>query len=237
MEETIKNQILEKARVYFKSKIIDGHIKKLKDECGELSTFKPNPFLVTYLANFLCGDSSAVSKARAIIYPFILGTSISTRFGTHFQNFISELKEIEGIGSVTPGFDIEFVDALDGERKYCQLKASPQTINHDDVDTIIKHFDDALNLARTNKRRISNMDVIVGVLYGDSENLAPFYQKIQKKYNVYVGENFWYHLTGDKDFYNKIINVVADVAKEVDCSNLLEEKIKELSKDIERKGL
>lgn len=236
MDEVIKQKILDKARKYFKEKIIDGHISKL-NECGSMSTFKPNPFLVTYLANFLCGDSSAESKAKAIIYPFILGTSISTRFGTHFQNFISELKEIEGIGSVTPGFDIEFIDAIDGERKYCQLKASPQTINHDDVDTIINHFDDALNLARTNKRRISTMDVIVGVLYGDHNNLPYFYKQIEKKYSVYAGEEFWYHLTGDKDFYNKIINVIAEVAIKVDCSKVLESKIKELAEDIKSKGL
>ncbi len=236
MEEAIRNQILVKAKKFFKKKIIDGHIAKLKT-LGSLSEFTPNPFLTTYLANFLCGDSSAESKAKALIYPLILGTSISTRFGANIQNFISELKEVQGIGSIVSGIDIEFIDAIDGHKKYCQLKSSPQTINKDDVTTIKNHLRDVKQLARTNNLRIGTNDLIVGVLYGDSENLSPFYQEIDEDYPVYQGESFWYHLTGDKTFYNRLIDVFAEVANEVDCSKLLEDKIKELAEDIKSKGL
>ena len=29
---------------------------------------------------------------------------------------------------------------IDGEKKYCQLKSGPDTINKDDVETIAGHF-------------------------------------------------------------------------------------------------
>jgi hypothetical protein len=41
------------------------------------------------------------------------------------------------MGSVVHGIDIEFIDAIDGRKKYCQLKSGPSTINKDDVVTII----------------------------------------------------------------------------------------------------
>ncbi|MEI3611152.1 PmeII family type II restriction endonuclease [Pseudogracilibacillus sp. SO30301A] len=59
--------------------------------------------------------------------------------------------------------DIEFIDKLDGRKKYCQIKADPNTINHDDVTTIKNHFNGIRNLARTNNLQIGLNDLIVGV--------------------------------------------------------------------------
>jgi len=49
------------------------------------SEFNINPFTATYLANFLTGDASPESIAKALIYPRILGTSINTTFGGQFK--------------------------------------------------------------------------------------------------------------------------------------------------------
>tara|TARA_R110001592_G_scaffold53528_1_gene164106 strand:+ start:418 stop:663 length:246 start_codon:yes stop_codon:yes gene_type:complete len=78
------------------------------------------------------------------------------------QKLISEL--FEGFGSTTPGIDIEFIDSIDGRKKYCQLKSGPNTINHDDVETIFGHFKGTINLARTNNLNIGINDMIVGVI-------------------------------------------------------------------------
>src|SRR5690606_17298596 len=97
-----------------------------------------NPFLDKYKAQFLTGNDSPESVAKALIYPRVLGTSINTTFGSKMQKFCSEV--LEGFASTTSGIDIEFIDLVDGHRKYCQVKAGPNTINKDDVDTINRHF-------------------------------------------------------------------------------------------------
>ena len=64
--------------------------------------------------------------------------------------------------------DIEFIDKVDGRKKWCQLKSGPNTINSEDVKPLIKKFSNTIQLARTNKalKNINNTDFIVGVLYG-----------------------------------------------------------------------
>ena len=145
MTEEQKQSILESAKAYFRETIIPSHIKKIKKL--KLKDFKINPFTINYTAAFLCGNTKPESLAKALIYPQILGTSISTSFGKHAQLFIAKVSEIAGQGSGIKGVDIEFWDAIDGRKKYCQCKAGPSTINADDVDTIRGHFRDLTNKA------------------------------------------------------------------------------------------
>jgi hypothetical protein len=86
--------------------------------------------LFKYLANFLTGNDNAESIAKALVLPRILGSSINgTSFGMKVQKLIGQL--FQGLGSTTSGIDIEFIDGIDGRRKYCQLKSWSNTINHD----------------------------------------------------------------------------------------------------------
>jgi hypothetical protein len=117
MSNEIGLEILDKAKEWFRNIIAVNHIantRKLKKS----SEFNINPFLAIYLANFLTGNSSAKSIAKALIYPRILGTSITTSFGTNIQKFTNDV--LDAFGSTTPGIDIEFVDRIDGHKKYCQ---------------------------------------------------------------------------------------------------------------------
>ena len=135
MTEKQKKQIIESGKQYFRDIIIPNHLKGL--EKLNLNNFKINPFLVNYLAAFLCGNTEPKSLAKALVYPRILGTSINTSFGQNIQIFISSLAQIAGCASGIDGIDIEFVDAIDGRRKYCQCKAGPQTINKDDITHLL----------------------------------------------------------------------------------------------------
>ena len=138
MTENQKRAIIESGKDYFRTSIIPNHIKNLNKL--RLKDFDVNPFLINYLAAFLCGDTTPYSLAKALVYPRILGTSVNTSFGQNVQIFISQLAEVAGCASGIDGIDIEFIDALDGRKKYCQCKAGPQTINKDDVATILGHF-------------------------------------------------------------------------------------------------
>lgn len=228
-EETLNN-IIKRAKDFFKDEIVPSHqanTKKLK----KLKEFKLNPFLDKYKASFLTGNDDPESIAKALVYPRVLGTSINTIFGDKLQKFCSEV--LEGFASTTSGIDIEFIDKLDGRKKYCQIKAGPNTINKDDIQTIKGHFVGIKNLARTNKLNISFDDLIVGVLYGTPKDLSNHYKTINKEYPVIVGQEFWYRLTGEMDFYQKLTDAIGDVASEVDGSELIEDVIRELAKEID----
>ena len=204
----------------------------------KLKDFKINPFLVNYLAAFLCGNTEPESLAKALVYPRILGTSISTSFGQNIQIFISSLAQIAGSASGIDGIDIEFIDALDGRKKYCQCKAGPQTINKDDVATVLGHFTHLQNKARLDRLDVNITDMIVGVLYGEPNELSNNYKNIDKTCPVYCGAEFWEHLTGDAQFYHRLAKAFGEVVEEdkIDGSHLILKKIEEIAKEIEEKG-
>ena len=226
-----KAEIIQKWKNFFRTEIAENHRKntlKLKN----LKEFNLNPFLDTYKANFLLGNSSARSKATALVYARALGTSINTTFGTNLQKFCSDI--LSGYASTTSGIDIEFIDFHDGRKKYCQIKAGPNTINKDDVKTITDHFAGVKNLARTNHLDIGLNDLIVGVFYGEEADLSTHYKKIQRDHPVYIGQDFWYRLTGDSMFYHALTAAIDEVAAEYDGRELLDNVITKLSEEIEK---
>lgn len=212
-----RQKILAAAKDWFRDSVAQNHIvntEKLVDP----KAFNINPFTAVYLANFLTGNSSPESIAKALLFPRVLGTSIATTFGNGVQQFTNDV--LGAFGSTTHGIDIEFIDQIDGFRKYCQLKSGPNTINKDDVETIAGHFKGVINLARTNNLRVTHGDMVVGVIYGESEQLNGHYQRITSQYGfpVYVGNAFWHRLTGDVRFYQDLIAAVGSVAVEADYS-------------------
>ena len=63
MNEDQKQAIIESGKQYFRTIIIPNHLKNLNKL--HLSSFDINPFLINYLAAFLCGDTQPVSLAKA----------------------------------------------------------------------------------------------------------------------------------------------------------------------------
>ena len=235
MTEQQRIEILNNAKEFFKRTIVENHINTGCKKASKLANYNINPFLYKYLAKFLTGNDDAESIAKALIYPRILGSSITTSFGMQVQKQITTL--FPGFGSTTSGIDIEFVDAIDGRKKYCQLKAGPNTINKDDIKTVVDHFKSIRNLARTNSLSINFDDLIVGVIYGESKDLSSHYKNIAKDYPVIIGKDFWHRLTGQEDFYFKLIDVFSDVAIEIDGTQVIAETIESLKNEIIEKGI
>ncbi len=233
MKNEDREQIIENAKSFFRTEIVQSHIEGACNRASQLSEYNVNPFLFKYLANFLTGNDDSESIARALVLPRVLGSAITTSFGMKIQSLISTL--FQGLGSTTQGIDIEFIDEIDGRKKYCQLKAGPNTINRDDVTTIVNHFRGVRNLARTNNLNIGIQDMIVGVVYGEAAELSSHYRKIGNDYPVHIGQDFWHRLTGRENFYFDLIDAIGEVALEVDASNIVENTIKKLSIEIETK--
>ncbi|OLA93163.1 MAG: hypothetical protein BHW63_02560, partial [Mycoplasma sp. CAG:611_25_7] len=177
--------ILKKSKDFFKEEIVESHIKNTI-KLNNINKFNINPFIHRYLAQFAFGNSDPKSLAKVLIYPRVLGTSINTTFGNKMQAYCG--KVLSGNGSLVDGMDIEFIDCIDGKKKYCQIKAGPQTINKDDVTTIINHFSSAIRLSRTNNLNISSENCMVGVIYGEQKDLSNNYKKIDYYYPVYIGK-------------------------------------------------
>ena len=228
MNSKEKAKILKRAQEWFSTTISNNHIDNAK-KLAKPSEFNINPFLVVYLANFLTGKSDAVGIAKALIYPRVLGTSINTSFGSGIQKFTNDV--LSSFGSTTSGIDIEFTDALDGHTKYCQLKAGPNTINKDDVETIASHFGSIQRVAQTNNLRVTSDDLVVGIIYGDENELSGHYRRITRQYfyPVIVGADFWHRLTGDSSFYFDLTRSIGEVGLNADFSQELEGIIQELA--------
>ena len=113
LKKSEKEDILKGAKKWFRDTIGSNHINntvKLVDP-KELNI---NPFLTPYLANFLTGSTDAESIAKALIYPRILGYSITTSFGQNMQTFTT--LALGAYGSATTGIDIEFTDKFDEKK-------------------------------------------------------------------------------------------------------------------------
>jgi dihydrofolate reductase len=192
-----------------------------------------SPFTHKYLAQFAFGNSDPESMAKAILYPRILGTSIATTFGNELQFFCNDV--LSAFASTTSGIDIEYNDALSGRHTYCQVKTGPTTINANDVETIRNHFAAIKNLARTNRLKDFNplYDCAIGIFFGDEKSLSGSYKSLRNDYTVLIGREFWEHLTGDPEFYNKLIAVFAEIADEMDCSKIIDEVIRKLASQLE----
>jgi len=223
------NTIIERAKDFFRNEIVPRHVAKA-GECRNLNNFRLNPFLDKYKAAFIKGDCSPRSIAEALVYPRVIGTSLNTIFGNQVQKFCHVV--LEGFSSLIPGLDIEFIDKVDSRRKYCQVKASTNTINSGDVKTIKDHFTDIRNLARTNNANIGFNDLVVGVFYGEHDELNAHYKKLERDHPVIVGAEFWYRLTGNEDFYQRITGAISEVALEYDGREIVESIVVELERQI-----
>ncbi len=213
-----------------KNTIAISHSRNTK-KLTDLKEFTVNPFLLTYLAYFFKGNAEYETLAKVLLYPRILGTSITTTFGTEMQRFIT--KVLESYGSAIPGIDIEFIDKLDGRKKYCQVKSGPNVLNKDDITTIDNHFKSVIHLSRTNNFDVNVNDMVFCLVYGEPHQKNAFIREVEKKYPVYIGKEFWTHLTGDVEFYSELVKAIGEVAVDINMRDQIKEVIRELAKNIE----
>ena len=67
--------------------------------------------------------------------------------------------------------------------------------------------------------------------YGTPEELSGHYKRLNKDYNipVLVGKEFWYHLTGEENFYFELIKAISSVVSESNFKDELNDVIHQLS--------
>jgi len=230
-----ENQLLDIISDYFENKIFENHKINSLNKNSKLNSYKINPILVKYLSKILENDFTPIGIAKALYFPRVLGTSINTSFGTRIQNMFVELNLAKG--SLIKGMDIEYIDKIDGRKKWCQLKSGPNTINSEDVNPLLKKFTTVTNLARTNNIDLNNSDLILGVLYGDKNQLSQHYKKIDEQYPVIIGKEFWHRITGYPNFYNKLVSNLDIMILNFDTEDFFKKGYMALAKEIETSDL
>ncbi len=230
MTEQERIEIIERFKDWFRDDLVVKH-KANTEKLKSIRKFQINPFLLHYLASYLEGNTNPDSLAKALVYPRVLGTSITTSFGTGMQSLMTKI--LGAYGSIIPGIDIEFIDQRDGRKKYCQLKSGPNALNKDDVTTIENHFKGIRNLARTNSLPLQYGDLVFALTYGERTEVNSFITALENRgIVVYVGQEFWEHFTGDTEFYRHLIIAAGEVAQEVNMKDTVNEVINSLSHQI-----
>jgi hypothetical protein len=231
MNEQERERLIKEFKTFFKDYLAENH-KKNTLKLVDINEFQINPLLLYYLSSYLEGNTDPESLAKVLVYPRVLGTSITTTFGAGMQRFITRI--MGAYGSTSSGIDIEFIDQLDGRKKYCQLKSGPNALNKDDITTINDHFKSIKNLARTNNLKVEYGDLVFSLIYGERKEVSTFIKALENKgVVVYVGQEFWHHFTGDEHFYRELIIAAGQVAKEVNMKEAVNEVIAKLSKVID----
>ncbi len=227
--------LLQKIVDYFEKNIFKKHIVASLEVHSKLKSYDINPILVKYLSKIIEDNYSPEGVAKALFYPRVLGTSITTSLGTRTQKMFVEL----GIArsSLIKGMDIEFDDKVDNRAKWCQLKSGPNTINSEDVKPLIDKFTKTIRLARTNNSKLSNNDFVVGVLYGGPTELSMHYKLIDKTHPVYIGKEFWYRITGFPDFYEKLVTALHTCILNQDTKDVFKKGCDDLTQEIKSSSL
>jgi len=223
-------ELLKIVTEYFERNIFENHKSNSIKNHSKLKSYKINPIVVKYLSKILDDNFSPIGIAKALYYPRVLGTSINTSFGTRIQNMFVALKLAEG--SLIKGMDIEFTDKIDGRKKWCQLKSGPNTINSEDVFPLLKKFTTVTNLARTNSLAMNNSDLILGVLYGEENQLSQHYQKINQQFPVVIGKDFWHRITGFPNFYDKLVQELDVTIASLNTEDFFSEGVELLASEI-----
>lgn len=223
------DETLDIARDCFE-KMLNKQVERIKSL--KRKDFNINPFTISMLSQIGFGDSDSYSKARSLVYPRVFGTSLATSFGTRMQHFCVDAGF--AIASGVKGMDIEFDDKETGRHMYCQLKAGPTTINKDDVDPICDSFTSARRLLKTNGYRdLQEENFILGILYGKHKDISHNYKTIESKgWNIWVGKKFWTHLTGDENYYYKLIDVAQEVAQSHNAHKHVEDLIERIANEL-----
>jgi hypothetical protein len=227
----LAQKILAETQSWFREKIVDAHKSNILG-LSSASAFDINPFLAPYVSVALTGTISAEGIARGLVFGRALVTSLNTSFGTQFQNFLPTLMKTV-LGSATTGIDIEFDDCVDGQHKWAQIKAGPNTINNGDVGGIHEEFQRIKRKARKDGLALTDHQLVIGIFYGQESDINGSYKKLRDDHNypILTGNDLWEHITGEKDLQDQFIEACGKAAQSAEVRELLEVVIAQLALD------
>lgn len=206
-EEKVQKAIAEALESFYKSLIAKIDSININDIIKS-----KNPYLYR---------AKAINKAHDIINS-ILQAFVSSSEETIFGNVFFEPLAIaasNGKKSLAEGVDIDISDDSEKLQYAIAVKSGTSVFNADSKKRQADNFARARKLAAQGHY---NFSAIVGYAYGTKQESDRGRAKI---YIEVAGEEFWTMLTGDKDFYKKIITFMGELPeKYVDEYNVSYDK-------------
>ena len=86
---------------------------------------------------------------------------------------------------------------------------------------------------RTNSINLNNSDLILGVLYGEEEQLSQHYKKVNEQFPVIIGKDFWHRITGFPNFYDELVLNIDQMILNLDTQDFFKKGYIALAKEIE----
>lgn len=185
-EKEVKNAI-EKALSDFYNALL-ANLNKL--QIRDIMKSK-NPYLYR---------SKSMQRADEIVES-VLKAYVSSSEETIFGNCFFEPIAIAASGgskSLTEGIDLEIRDKVNNKVFCIAVKSGTSVFNADSKKRQEENFNKAKKLASQGKM---GYEPVVGYGYGQKKSTS----SVNKSYEEVAGEDFWTMLTGDPDFYKKII--------------------------------
>lgn len=225
-----EQELLDQFRTYLDTRIFQPHLTSLIGEFSNLSDYNVNLFLTPYLSKILGNDITPENLAKALYYPRVLGTSITTTFGSHIKKILVDLQLAEAYPQSRSNIII-FRDRVDGNQKVCFLKAGPNTINADDVRPIQQKLENIENFNIENKT--------IGIISGTYDRVSRSYLRLQQDHNInlLVGEDFWHRMTGFENFYPNILRILNEIDNTIDVGDNFQRGLDRLTDQIRESGL
>lgn len=154
-----------------------------------------NPYL--YRAKSM---QTSVEIVESILQAFV-SSSEETIFGNCFFEPVA-IAALGGSKSATRGVDIELYDSDSNIKYFIAVKSGTSIFNADSMKKQGENFAEAKRTLKTSGGK-TGFEAIVGYAYGTKKESGRGKAKI---YEEVAGEEFWEIITGDKNFYTKLIS-------------------------------
>lgn len=211
-------------------KPLEDFITRAAEIIDELSAEKMisesaiNPILAQAL-----GFSDFRSLARFYVYQRI-SRSLVTSFGTHMENLVK---------SIIDGEKGDWWDVVKKSSKinyYVSVKSGPRDMNKDQTVEFSR---------RAKKIMGEDPKALPIIAMGYGKKAWPVITDTLKKQGLdpnkhsYVGKNLYALLTGEKNYYKKLLNIVVNVESKVigkkTILQLMDEKVNQIAKEFKNK--
>lgn len=173
-------------------------LKKLSELKLRDTLLKKNPYLFR---------ATGVEKVAEIVEEILqayMSSSDETIFG---DAFFEPVARISSGGHVSPSEGIDVAIETDTVYKAISVKSGPNIFNSSQSKRMETEFD---SLRRRLLKIHKQFDPLLGHCYGRKQS-AP---SDKRKYRISSGQAFWEELTGDPDFYLKLIRLMGDYPQE-----------------------
>ncbi|WP_312365570.1 PmeII family type II restriction endonuclease, partial [Sphingobacterium sp.] len=196
------------------------HLHELENDNANFESYSANPFLLPYLSKIIEGEYNQRGIAKALFLPRVLMSSITTSFGAHIKQILvnNNLAESRSNRSNI----ISFIDQVTHQYTGCVIKAGPNTINSGDKSGI-----------RTSLNGIQGVEHrVIGVIYGSENDLNQNYLRLQEEYEIFIGVDFWYRITGYEDFYVNLGERLRDLSESLNTDGMFNIGLERLTNNI-----